>query len=99
MEFIGNVKVVTIFILNNPYIHIDNIRTFSSDVDEMDLIWHRDDEDREIEILEGTGWQFQRDNELPLELKEGDRIFIPRHQVHRVIKGETNLKIKINEQL
>jgi len=80
----------------NPYTDTSNIRTFSKDVDEMDLIWHRDDEDREIEILEGKGWQFQRDNALPLELKEGDRIFIPRHQVHRVIKGETNLKIKIN---
>ena len=79
-----------------PYIDQDNIRTFSKDVDEMDLIWHRDDEDRNIEVLEGKGWFFQRDNELPLELKEGDRIFIPRHQVHRVIKGETDLKIKIN---
>ena len=79
-----------------PYIDQDNIRTFSKDVDEMDLIWHRDDEDRNIEVLEGKGWFFQRDNELPLELKEGDRIFIPRHQVHRVIKGKTDLKIQIN---
>ena len=79
-----------------PYIDQDNIRTFSKDVDEMDLIWHRDDEDRNIEVLEGKRWFFQRDNELPLELKEGDRIFIPRHQVHRVIKGETDLKILIN---
>jgi len=82
--------------LINPYTHKDNIRTFSSDVDEMDLIWHTDLEDRTIEVLEGKGWQFQRDNELPLVLKEGDRIFIPRHQVHRVIKGTTDLKIKIN---
>ena len=95
-ENIGNVEVVIIFILNNPYTHTNNTRTFSKDVDPMDLIWHTDLEDRTIEILEGKGWQFQRDNELPLELKEGDSIFIPRHQVHRVIKGETNLKIKIN---
>ena len=81
--------------MNNPYTDTSNIRTFSKDVDEMDLIWHRDDEDREITILEGNGWQFQRDNELPLELKVEDSIFIPRHQVHRVIKGETDLKIKI----
>ena len=80
----------------NPYQDKSNVRTFSKDVDEMDLIWHRDDEDRNIEVLEGKGWFFQRDNELPLELKEGDRIFIPRHQVHRVIKGETDLKISIN---
>ena len=80
----------------NPYQDKSNIRTFSKDVDPMDLIWHMDDEDRTITILEGSGWQFQRDNELPLELTEGDRIFIPRHQIHRVIKGKTDLKIKIN---
>tara|TARA_B110000305_G_scaffold173205_1_gene191442 strand:+ start:205 stop:450 length:246 start_codon:yes stop_codon:yes gene_type:complete len=79
----------------NTYVDTSNIRTFSKDVDEMELIWHTDNEDRDIEVLEGEGWQFQRDNELPLVLKEGDRIFIPRHQVHRVIKGETDLKIKI----
>lgn len=80
-----------------PYIDNSNIRTFSKDVNAMDLIWHMDDEDRNIEVLEGKGWKFQRDDELPLVLKEGDRIFIPRHQVHRVIKGETDLKIQIND--
>ena len=79
-----------------PYIDNSNIRTFSKDVNAMDLIWHMDDEDRNIEVLEGEGWKFQRDDELPLELTEGIRIFIPRHQVHRVIKGETDLKIQIN---
>ena len=79
-----------------PYIDNSNIRTFSKDVNPKDLIWHMDDEDRNIEVLEGKGWKFQRDNELPLDLTEGIRIFISRHQVHRVIKGETDLKIKIN---
>ena len=79
-----------------PYTDNSNIRTFSKDVNTMDLIWHMDDEDRNIEVLEGKGWKFQRDDELPLDLKEGIRIFIPRHQVHRVIKGETDLKIQIN---
>lgn len=78
-----------------PYIDNSNIRTFSKDVNAMDLIWHMDNENRNIEVLEGKGWKFQRDNELPLDLKEGDNIFIPRHQVHRVIKGKTDLKIKI----
>ena len=78
-----------------PYTDNSNIRTFSKDVNTMDLIWHMDDEDRNIEVLEGKGWKFQRDDELPLELTEGIRIFIPRHQVHRVIKGETDLKIQI----
>jgi len=80
-----------------PYTDNSNIRTFSKDVNTMDLIWHMDDEDRNIEVLEGKGWKFQRDDELPLELTEGIRIFIPRHQVHRVIKGETDLKISIND--
>ena len=79
----------------NPYTDENTTRTFSKDVDKMSLIWHTDQEDRTVTVLEGNGWQFQRDNELPLELKKGDRIFIPRHQVHRVIKGETDLKIKI----
>jgi len=79
-----------------PYIDNSNIRTFSKDVNPKDLIWHMDDEDRNIKVLEGKGWKFQRDNELPLALTEGISIFIPRHQVHRVIKGKTDLKIKIN---
>ena len=79
-----------------PYKDSSNIRIFSKDVDPMDLIWHMDDEDRNIEILEGKGWKFQFDNELPLSLTKGDRIFIDRHRVHRVHKGTTDLKIRIN---
>ena len=79
-----------------PYKDNSNIRTFSKDVDPMELIWHMDDEDRNIEILEGKDWKFQFDNELPLALTKGDRIFITKHRVHRVHKGATDLKIKIN---
>ena len=79
-----------------PYLDDSNIRTFSKNVDPMDLIWHMDDEDRNIEVLEGKGWQFQKDNELPFQLNVGDNIFIKRHQIHRVLKGTTDLKIKIN---
>jgi len=64
----------------------------------MELVWHQDEEDRTIEILEGNGWQLQRDNELPLALQEGDSIFIPMGQIHRIIKGNKNLKIQITKQ-
>jgi quercetin dioxygenase-like cupin family protein len=89
--------------MNNPYINTpitqtSVIREFSSEVDPMELVWHQDEEDRTIEILEGEGWQLQRDNELPLALQEGDSIFIPMGQIHRVIKGNTNLKIQITKQ-
>ena len=81
----------------SPYQDTSNIRTFSKDVDPMELVWHQDKEDREIEVLEGEGWMFQRDNELPLELKKGDNIFIKELEIHRILKGTTDLKIKINE--
>jgi quercetin dioxygenase-like cupin family protein len=82
---------------NTPITPTSVIREFSSEVDPMELVWHQDPQDRTIEILEGEGWQLQRDNELPLELKKGDRIFIPEFQIHRVIKGNTNLKIQISK--
>ena len=79
-----------------PYTDNSNIRTFSKDVNAMDLIWHMDDEDRMIEVLEGEGWKVQLDNRLPLALTKGDRIFINEGDVHRIHKGTTDLKIKIN---
>ena len=80
----------------NPYTDKDNIREFSSNVDELDLVWHQDKEDRLVEVLEGEGWKFQRDNNVPVDMKIGDRIFIPEGEIHRIIKGITDLKIKIN---
>jgi quercetin dioxygenase-like cupin family protein len=82
---------------NTPITQTSVIREFSSEVDPMELVWHQDEEDRTIEILEGNGWQLQRDNELPLALQEGDIIFIPMGQIHRVIKGNTNLKLQITK--
>jgi hypothetical protein len=81
-----------------PYINIETtdnyiIREFSQDTDELDLIWHMDDEDRTIIAIGETDWMFQFDDELPISLNLP--IFIPRHRVHRVIKGTKDLKIKI----
>jgi hypothetical protein len=81
-----------------PYINIETIdnyiiREFSQDTDELDLIWHMDDEDRTIIAIEETDWMFQFDDELPISLNS--LISIPRHKVHRVIKGSGNLKLKI----
>jgi hypothetical protein len=73
------------------------IREFSQDIDELDLIWHMDDEDRTIVAIEETDWLFQFDDELPLSLNSP--IFIPQHKIHRVIKGTNNLKIKIAKHI
>jgi len=73
------------------------LREFKVDIDDDELKWHRDEKDRYVTILEGEGWQFQRDNELPLALQKGDVIFIKQETYHRIIKGSTDLIINIKE--
>ena len=73
------------------------IRTFPADVDEMDLIWHADKENRIITVLEGNGWKFQFDEELPIEMTEGLSISILKGKLHRVIKGKGPLKINLQK--
>jgi len=85
-----------------PYLDIEAtdkyiIREFNENVNPIELKWHRDREDREITVLEGEGWFYQQDNSLPVELKQGFIIFIPKYTWHRVIKGNTNLKLKIQK--
>jgi hypothetical protein len=77
----------------NEYI----IREFDENIDPIELMWHRDDEQRLVEVLEpGNGWKFQFDNELPWNLESKTSIFILKHQWHRVIKGTGTLKLKIH---
>ena len=69
------------------------LREFNESIDPIELLWHRDDEDRTVEIIGETDWMLQLDNSLPTSLQE--RIFIPKHEWHRVIKGTGTLKLKI----
>jgi hypothetical protein len=69
------------------------IREFNEDIDQIELLWHRDDEHRTIEIIGETDWKIQLDNKLPTSLNES--IYIPKHEWHRVIKGKGILKLKI----
>ena len=75
------------------------IREFSNDVDEMDLVWHEDPENRVIKVIEGNGWKFQYDDQLPFEMIDGIDIVIPKGVIHRVIKGKGPLKIKVFKDL
>lgn len=81
-----------------PYIDIEVtdkyiIREFNENIDPIELMWHRDDENRTLEILGETDWKLQLDNQLPTSINE--QIFIEKHQWHRVIKGTGTLKLKI----
>ena len=69
------------------------VREFNENIDPIELMWHRDNEDRTLEIVDQTDWKIQLDNQLPILLE--NHIFIPRHLYHRVIKGTGTLKLKI----
>jgi hypothetical protein len=71
------------------------IRTFKISFDNDDLKWHWDEEDRIIEALHETDWMFQFDNQLPIKI-EGE-IEIKKGVWHRLIKGSSDVRIKIKK--
>jgi len=70
------------------------IRIFKFDTVSEELKWHRDEDDRYVELIEESDWQFQFDDDLPIKFPK--RLIIPRMMWHRVIKGEGDLKIAIS---
>jgi hypothetical protein len=71
------------------------IREFVQDTDSGEFTWHRDRESRIIESIGETDWLIQIDNELPKKI-EGE-IFIPMGAYHRLIKGNGDLKIRLQK--
>lgn len=71
------------------------IRTFDESIDPVELMWHRDDEDRLIEPLEETDWLIQIEDSLPKIFSE--QIEIRRHEWHRLIKGTGQLTVRIKK--
>ena len=72
-------------------------RIFSESVDTDELKWHRDQYDRTVFVESGKGWKLQMDEELPQDLQEGQKYFIPKKTFHRVIKGTGDLRMTIVE--
>lgn len=72
------------------------IREFSYSTPALELVWHRDKQDRIVQALHKTDWKFQLDNQPPQDLTE-NQLFIPKETYHRLIKGTGNLKVKIIE--
>jgi hypothetical protein len=84
----------------DPYIETklnDNqfLRTFSTQMDDTELKWHQDWEDREVEFVNRNDWMVQIDNELPRKC-EGS-LFIKANVWHRLIKGSSELVVKITK--
>ena len=74
------------------------IRVFSESVDSADLVWHRDRQDRIVEVIYGDGWMFQRDDSIPVQIHPGTVIDIKAREWHRLVKGNSDLVIKITER-
>ena len=88
-----------VVISGKPYTDLDDIRTFDINEDQSEFVWHRDKEDRLVEVISGNGWQFQPENCLPLLLEPGVRFKIEEGEYHRLIKGIDNLQIRITKLL
>jgi hypothetical protein len=73
------------------------LRTFTPDVDSDELKWHQDLKDRKVTVIEDGGWSFQMEDNLPNKLKSAEQIWIPKFVWHRVIKGNDNLIVEIEE--
>lgn len=78
---------------NLPFKEEGEIRTFLKETDSEELKWHRDREDRTVMPLEDNDWMFQRENQLPEPIS--GEIRISAGEWHRVIKGTTDLKIRV----
>jgi len=62
-----------------------------------ELTWHRDANHRVVRVLEGRGWSFQRDDQIPFRISPGDTIKVRAGEWHRVIPGQGDLKLIIKE--
>ena len=72
-------------------------RTFKKDVNESELVWHRDKKDRRVRVVQGNDWQFQEDNRLPFVINPGDVLLIKKETYHRLIRGTNDLILEIEE--
>lgn len=73
------------------------IRVFDENIDEEELKWHFDDENRIVVPVECDGWKLQMDESLPVEMKIDEEYFIPVDVYHRIIKGSGSLKLKVHK--
>lgn len=74
-----------------------SVRTFSNSVNETELKWHWDNENRIVVCEHETDWQLQMDNQLPVTIAKNKKYFIPEGEYHRIIKGSGDLTVKVTK--
>ena len=74
------------------------VRKFDPKIQDEELKWHRDREDRLIRKIDGSGWLLQLDNEMPIDMDTKQSHFIPAGVWHRIIKTSraTDLVLQIH---
>ena len=77
--------------------HNKKRRVFNESVNSEELKWHKDEYNRTILVESSDGWKLQMDEELPQDLKVGQKYSINKETYHRVTKGSGDLKIVIIE--
>jgi hypothetical protein len=82
---------------SKPYTEKDSIRTFETNVDDYELEWHIDFEDRIVKIIQASNWKLQFDNKVPNTLFNNQEIFIEKMAWHRIIKGDGPLIVQITK--
>lgn len=75
------------------------LRRFKSENLLEESTWHRDANDRLVEVIQSKGWQIQVDNRVPILMREGDVYRIPAGMWHRVIPSKDDLVILIKEMV
>ena len=66
--------------IGRPYTNLETtneyiIREFDENIDPIELMWHRDLENRLVESINPTDWKIQLENQLPVSMNKS--IFIP----------------------
>ena len=76
---------------------LDNEKIFDIDGADVEYTRHKDENTRFMKVIEGFGWKFQYSTEEPKDIRPGTTIHINKNCFHRLIKGNTPLKVRIVE--
>ena len=74
-----------------------SLRVFDAEIEEDESTFYRDRKKRKIEVLESGNWKLQLDNNRPILLEKGMTYTIPKMVYHRVIKGQYDLVLRIQD--
>ena len=73
------------------------LRTFQEDVNDEELVWHRDRRTRKVTPLVTSNWSLQFDDRPPFKLQPGVEVVIIKETYHRLLKGDGKLVVRIKE--